>query len=119
MNQIMETEIKQAINENRSLATENYDIEGKKEDHDLDSIPPGGWRAHSVLRDYAYENGHIDQIYENALGEENEHTFNCNWIYGNCNCRVESGLSQPLTKNGIPDMRYKSNKNAFLVVDYL
>ena len=34
MNQIMETEIKQARNENRSLATEtDYDREGKKEDH--------------------------------------------------------------------------------------
>ena len=39
-------------------------------------------------KQYNYADAEIDIHYENsgATGEENEHTENCEWIYGNCTC---------------------------------
>ena len=34
-----------------------------------------------------YDGGEFDEAYENADHESDQHQEDCDWIYGNCNCR--------------------------------
>ena len=41
---------------------------------------------------YEYEGGEFDKAYENAdATSEDQHQEDCDWIYGNCNCRKNGG----------------------------
>ena len=51
-------------------------------------------------KQYNYADAEIDFHYENsgATGEENEHTENCDYIYGNCNCGLISEVDNEFTR---------------------
>ena len=39
-------------------------------------------------KSYEYEGGEFDEAYENAdATSEDQHQEDCDWIYGNCNCK--------------------------------
>ena len=38
-------------------------------------------------KDYDYEGGDYDKAYENNDHESDQHQEDCDWIYGNCNCK--------------------------------
>ena len=38
-------------------------------------------------KDYDYEGGEFDEAYENNDHESDQHQEDCDWIYGNCNCK--------------------------------
>ena len=38
-------------------------------------------------KDYDYEGGDFDNAYENNDHESDQHQEDCDWIYGNCNCK--------------------------------
>jgi len=43
-------------------------------------------------KSYDYDGGEFDEAYENAdATEEDQHQEDCDWIYGNCNCRKNGG----------------------------
>ena len=43
-------------------------------------------------KSYDYDGGEFDEAYENAdATSEDQHQEDCDWIYGNCNCRKNGG----------------------------
>ena len=56
-------------------------------------------RVHATRKDedFNYEGGNLDENRE-VFGEENEHAENCDFIYGNCNCGLESEYDTEFTR---------------------
>jgi hypothetical protein len=48
-------------------------------------------KAYEVTdKDYDYDNSEFDEAYENDH-ESDQHQEECDWIYGNCNCKLITG----------------------------
>ena len=56
-------------------------------------------RVHATRQDrnFDYEGGSFDENRE-VFGEENEHSENCNFVYGNCNCGLISEYDTEFTR---------------------
>ena len=48
-------------------------------------------KGQSDIKDYDYEGGDYDEAYENNDHESDQHQEDCDWIYGNCNCKLITG----------------------------